>query len=60
MRSDKMENTLMGVEARALEMWRRRELTYPRFVRRMTPDALDRASGAWTRMLEAARRREVK
>jgi hypothetical protein len=49
----------MGVEARALAMWRRREMAYPRFVRRMTPDALDRVSGAWARMLEAARRIEV-
>lgn len=47
----------MGLEAMALELWRHREMTFPGFTRRMTPDALDRASGAWARMLEAARRR---
>lgn len=35
------------VEARALEIWRERERTMPERVRRMNPDALDYASGAW-------------
>ncbi len=32
---------------RALAAWRRRELQFPPFVRRMTPDALDFATGAY-------------
>jgi hypothetical protein len=35
------------IEKRALEIWRERELSFPDRVRRMTPDVLDRASGAW-------------
>ena len=42
------------VERRALELWRAREMTFPPRVRRMTPDALDYATGAWARVLSAA------
>lgn len=35
------------VEAVALAIWREREATFPRFTRRMAPDEIDRASGAW-------------
>jgi hypothetical protein len=38
---------MTALESAALERWRERELTYPKFTRRMTPDALDMASGAW-------------
>lgn len=41
-------------ERRALEMWRAREMRFPAFTRRMNPDAIDRSSGAWKRMLDAA------
>jgi hypothetical protein len=44
------------VERVALDLWRRREMYWPAFVRRMTPDALDTCSGAWDRALRAARR----
>ncbi len=33
--------------------WRRREMTFPARVRRMTPDKWDFASGAWVRLLES-------
>lgn len=39
------------MDERALEFWRKRELTFPRLVRRMTPDDLDFASGAWAKAL---------
>lgn len=43
-----------SVEARALELWQRREMGFPAFVRRMRPDALDHATGAWALCLKAA------
>ena len=30
-----------------LKQWRQREMMFPAFVRRMTPDDLDIATGAW-------------
>lgn len=42
-------------EIRALEMWREREMRFPRFTRRMTPEAFDIASGAWSLILDQAR-----
>lgn len=36
-----------NIEKRALELWRQRELTFEPRVRRMNPDDLDRATGAW-------------
>jgi hypothetical protein len=44
-----------ALEARALRMWREREMTFPKFTRRMTPDRLDINTGAWARMLAEAR-----
>jgi hypothetical protein len=41
-------------EAVALRLWREREMMFPRFVRRMEPDALDWATGAWPRVLVEA------
>lgn len=35
------------VDERALELWRERELSFPARSRRMHPNDLDRASGAW-------------
>lgn len=43
-----------AIERRALEIWRDQELGYPSFVRRMSPDTLDRATGAWDRVLAEA------
>jgi len=42
------------VEREALRMWREREMALPARVRRVHPDDLDRASGAWDLMLAAA------
>jgi hypothetical protein len=39
------------LEERALELWREREMEFPAFTRRMTPDAIDRMSGAWSRIV---------
>jgi hypothetical protein len=36
-----------AIERRALELWREREMGLAPRVRRMSPDALDKASGAW-------------
>lgn len=36
-----------SLSARALKLWRDREMQFPPRVRRMNPDALDRMSGAW-------------
>lgn len=36
-----------AIETRALEIWREREAEFPIRCRRMNPDALDIASGAW-------------
>ena len=38
----------------ALKLWREREQTFPPFVRRMKPDALDYATGAFARIVEQA------
>jgi hypothetical protein len=45
---------LSKIEERALELWREREMHFPPFTRRMTPDAMDKASGTWARMLDQA------
>lgn len=43
------------VETRALEMWRKRELSLQPRLRRMEPDDMDRATGVWLKvMMEAA------
>jgi hypothetical protein len=42
------------IEALALDLWRRREVQFPPFCRRMVPDGVDRASGAWAMMLKRA------
>ena len=42
------------IERVALAMWQRRELTNPGFTRRMTPDDIDRATGAWAGMVDLA------
>ena len=39
----------------ALALWREREMGFPRFTRRMTPDAMDFASGAWDAAVRAVR-----
>lgn len=41
-------------ETLALELWRRREMTFPPGYRRMKPDAMDYATGAWHRVLAQA------
>jgi hypothetical protein len=43
-------------ETLALRLWRERELGFPPRTRRMAPDALDVASGAWALMVEEAER----
>lgn len=42
------------IEREALRLWREREMGLPAFVRRMTPDDLDMATGAWAMMLDEA------
>lgn len=45
-----------AVDSRALEIWRARESEFPIRCRRMAPDDLDGASGAWTLcQIQAAR-----
>jgi hypothetical protein len=39
---------------RALELWQEREMEFPLRVRRMMPDRLDYANGAWDRVLQQA------
>lgn len=41
------------LERKALAMWQAREMRFPRFVRRMKPDAVDMLQ-AWPLMLRAA------
>lgn len=48
--------TYAAIHTRALKIWRDNEMTYPSRVRRMTPDDLDMASGAWGRVFEQAAR----
>jgi hypothetical protein len=43
-----------AIYARALVIWREREDGYPPRVRRMAPDDLDKASGAWGRVMQQA------
>jgi hypothetical protein len=43
-----------AVEKRAFEIWRERERRFPQFVRRMPPDELDRATGAWAVVMQQA------
>lgn len=42
------------IEREALRLWREREMSLPAFVRRMRPDDLDMATGAWALMLDMA------
>lgn len=46
-----------AIYAEALRLWREREMRFPAFVRRMTPDALDHAGGAWALAVEEADQR---
>ena len=44
------------IEKRALEIWQERELAFfPPRVRRMKPDSIDYASGAWASVVERAK-----
>lgn len=43
------------IEAEALRLWREREMTFPKFTRRMMPDDFDRESGAWATVLTQAK-----
>jgi hypothetical protein len=43
------------VERVALAIWVAREANLPRFTRRLRPDDIDRASGAWSQCLAQAR-----
>lgn len=43
-----------NLDAAALRLWREREMCFPAFARRMTPDAYDMVSGAWARCLADA------
>lgn len=53
MSGDRPQTT--DLERLALKIWRDRQKGFPAFVRRMNPDALDYATGAWDRCLwEAA------
>lgn len=45
--TDQTDLFIPEVEKRALEIWREREMTLPERTRRMSPDAIDKASGAW-------------
>lgn len=45
----------MGVEALAMRLWREREMQFPPFARRMKPDDIDHATGAWAAMLARAK-----
>lgn len=42
------------LELKALEIWRKREMQFPKFTRRMTPDAFDMESGAWYLVMQEA------
>lgn len=44
----------LRLEQRALEIWQAREMNFPHRVRRMKPDVMDRATGAWDRCLDEA------
>ncbi len=46
------------IETLALAMWREREMDFPPRVRRMNPDAIDRATGAWQLVVAAAAARQ--
>ncbi|ARO53960.1 hypothetical protein B2G69_07220 [Methylorubrum zatmanii] len=46
-----------NLQTEALRLWREREMRFPAFTRRMKPDALDHASGAWARAVEEAAER---
>jgi hypothetical protein len=45
---------MSDLEKRALELWRAREMRFPEQVRRMKPDALDMATGAWEHCVRQA------
>lgn len=47
--------TFDAIHAEAMRIWREREMRFPAFVRRMTPDDLDHQSGAWAHVFVAAR-----
>ena len=36
-------------DAELLRLWREREMQFPAFTRRMTPDAMDYQTGVWDR-----------
>lgn len=42
--------------AMALRKWREREMTFPARVRRLEPDAMDRAAGTWSKFIAELRR----
>lgn len=42
------------LERFALDIWKQRELQFPERVRRMKPDKLDMASGAWQLLMTCA------
>lgn len=46
-----------AIHAEALRLWREREMRFPALTRRMSPDALDHASGAWALAVEEAAER---
>jgi len=50
-----MSESMSMVERVALAIWQTREKDLPPHKRRMKPDEIDRASGAWLSMLEQAR-----
>lgn len=43
-----------AIENFALEIWKQRELQFPERVRRMKPDKIDMASGAWQLLITCA------
>lgn len=45
------------VIAFAKRIWVEKQATYPAFTRRLVPDALDHATGAWSIVLAEAERR---
>jgi hypothetical protein len=48
------------IEEIALAIWREREIGFPPRVRRFSPDAIDRESGAWQAVVREAHRRAIR
>lgn len=46
--------TYEAIHERAMKLWQRDQLDFPIRCRRMQPDQLDHASGAWGRVFERA------